>query len=125
MRMDATRVDNLSFVIAAARLPDASEATRSALVTAIEAGLLRNIDARAVGQRHLVTIATESGAAPLSALGFEADGHDQNGALHISARIFASGPYVYQVLVAGPRAAMGEPETKEAVDTFMTSLRPP
>jgi hypothetical protein len=125
MRMDAARVGELSFVVGVTSLPDGAAASRGAVEDAIEAALLRNIGASAPAMRKPALIGAAAGRPGVTGVALQSEGTTGRGPVRITARIFSSGSRVYEVMVAGPSSVMDEAETREAIDTFMTSLRLP
>jgi hypothetical protein len=127
MRMDATRVDDLSFAIGVARLPEGNTTAVGVLVDAVQAGLAANAEAGAAEGAHELVLHLGAHHGPVSARAFtlQKAATPPSAALAVEARVFVVPPYLYQVVVAGPEAVMNEAQTREAVDTFMSSLRLP
>lgn len=117
MTMTAAEVDGVTFAVGAAVLPDGAET--AAALTAMKAGLVRNINGNVKRETGAPVQAGKTGAAPLEveALGTRAP----NGAeVLLLARFFAKDARVYQVLVLGPPQKVVRAEA----DTFFSSFKP-
>lgn len=114
MTMTAAEVDDVTFAVGTAELPDAAQAQAALLV--MKDTLVKNIggvvrhEKSALGS-NLSTIDLDAGPAPGTAAGGKAN------VLH--AHFVARDRRVYQVIVVGREKAV----RPEAVDTFLTSFR--
>lgn len=117
MTMTAAEVDGVTFAVGAAVLPDAAGA--AAALTAMKAGLVRNIHGDVRRETGNSAEAVKAGAAPLE---IEAAGtRAPNGPpLLLLARFLARDARVYQVLVLGPPDKIVRTEA----DTFLSSFKP-
>ena len=110
MQMTAAQVDGVRFAVGAAQLPTAEAA--QANVTVMQGNLVRNMGGRLNSQHN--SIANSGGKVSLIDE-FEAG----NASLTMQARLVAHGTWIYEVLVAGPRATWNQ----EAVDIFLASFQ--
>lgn len=110
MQMTAAQIDGVRFAVGAALLPD--PVTARASLAAIQANLVHNMDGQLRSQQSSVK---NTGGLVSFVDEFEAG----NATLTMQARLVAHGPWVYEVLVAGPQTALNH----EAVDTFLASFQ--
>lgn len=113
MTMTAAEVDDVTFAVGAAELPDAAQAPKA--LAAMKTALVRNIGG---------TIRSEkAGTAPAS-IDIEASGPPAPNSAGqprlLLARFLSRGKYIYQVVVVGSEKAV----SREAAETFFTSFRP-
>ncbi len=112
MHMTGAAVDDLSFAVASARIPDAAQ--RTAALAAMQAAMLRNIGATSHNEKS-VTLKGGVPANEVVAVGQSA----RNGKkLQMYARFAVQGDRVYQAVAIGPQDQL----TPEAADTFLGSL---
>ncbi len=126
MTMQAARVDQIEFVIGTVTLNNPDAATLEHAQAAVARGLIQNLNATVLKDETLVIPAVQPGSPGIAARGLEVSGTDgASGAetKRIVARIAARGNHVYQILVAGPAATLEEPEARQAIDTFLASVR--
>ncbi len=112
MSMTGAAVDELSFVVASARIPDA--ARQPAALAAMQTAMLRNIRALTHSEKP-VTLKGSVQATEIVASGqTERDGRP----VQMQARFAAYGDRVYQAVVLGPKEKL----SPEATETFLGSL---
>lgn len=112
MSMTGAAVDELSFVVASARIPDAAQ--RAAALSAMQQAMLQNIRAT----RHTEkTVMLKGGVAAMEIV---ADGQAARDGrpLVMHARFAAHEDRVFQAVALGPRDKL----SAEAVETFLGSL---
>jgi len=120
MTMQGARVDETSFTVAVATLPDDRASTRQKAQAAMRAGMVRNIGGtERVADAREVTLVDASGAAKgrVPGVRVEADGSVQGKAMSMLAGFTARGSRAYQWVVIGP-----EVRREEAL-TFLDSFR--
>lgn len=116
MTMTAAEVEDVTFAVGTAELPDAAKA-QSAL-NAMKTALLKNIGGT-VKQEKLSGPATAPTEIAIEAVG--TPGHDTGDQKRLLfARFVAKDKRVYQAIVIGKENAI----SREAVDTFLTSFKP-
>ncbi len=126
MTMQGARVDQIEFVIGTVTLQNPDAATLEQAQAAVAKGLIQNLHGAVLKDETLVIPAVQPGSPGITARGLEVSA--MSGATgaetkRIVARIAARGDHVYQILVAGPAAALEEPEARQAIDTFLASVR--
>jgi hypothetical protein len=122
MTMYAARIDDLAFVVGRAALPDSDPATLEKAQDAIARGLVQNIAGtiRTDASVQIPTMRGDGSAITARALGISGSTGGQ--ALRMEARIAARGQKAYQILVVGPTQVIEEPATRDALDTFFSSV---
>lgn len=113
MTMTAAEVDDVTFAVGSAELPDAAQAQAALLV--MKDTLVKNIGGVIRHEKSQLgasksTIDLDAGAAP-------GKGHKDARAMH--ARFVANGRRVYQAIVVGPEKSIKQ----ESVDMFLTSFK--
>lgn len=120
MTMTAVVVDNITFAVGSAELPDATLAQVS--LSAMKTALINNISGTIRAEKTL-TMAHGTGSGQLAVMEVEALGsggavnHEQTRALF--ARFVAKDKQVYQLVVTGPEKTV----KRELVDTFFSSFK--
>ena len=119
MTMTAAEIDDVTFAVGTAELPDTAQA--QAALLAMKETLVKNINGvvrqektQLGSTRSTIELEAGPGAAQSAA---SKTGGDKEIALH--ARFFARDRRVYQVIVAGRERAI----RPESVDTFLTSFK--
>lgn len=112
MSMTGAAVDELSFVVASARIPDPAQ--RAAALTAMQQAMLRNIRAA----KHTEKPVTLKGGATGTEIVADGQAARDGRPLVMYARFAAQGERVYQAIALGPRDKL----SAEAADTFLGSL---
>lgn len=116
MTMTAAEVDDITFAVGSAELPDAAKAQGA--LAAMKTALVNNIGGT-VRQEKLSGPAAAPTEIQIEAIG--APGANTGGQPRaLFARLIARGNRVYQVIVVGKEKAV----SREAVDTFLTSFKP-
>ncbi len=112
MSMTAAEVDGVSYAVASARVPDATQ--RTAALAAMQDAMLRNISANPPQERAVVL----EGGTP--AIEVTARGHASTSkrAVVMHARFAQHGERVFQAVAIGPAEAL----TPEAAETFLESF---
>lgn len=108
MTMTAADVDDVTFAVGTAELPDEARALHA--LTAMKTALVRNI-----GGSVRKETASAPGAVPAT-IDIEAAGADSR---VLFGRFVANGKRIYQVVAVGKESAL----PREAVDTFLTSFK--
>lgn len=113
MTMTAAEVDNVTFAVGAAELPDATLAPKA--LAAMKNALVRNIGG---------TIRSEKIGATPATIDIEASGPPAPNSAGqprlLMARFHSRDKYIYQIVVVGSEKKV----SREAADTFFTSFRP-
>ena len=112
MTMAAADVDDVTFAIGVAELPDAIKAV--AALPAMKAAMVRNI-----GGSIRRETASAAGTSPMT-IDIEAIGNNGLRQQLLIARFIAQDTRVYQLIVVGREKNI----SREAVDTFFTSFKP-
>ncbi len=114
MSMTGAEVDDVSFAVASARIPDAGQ--RKAALAAMQTAMLRNIGSERHAQRP---VALKGGGA---AIEVSADGHagPNRRPVSLHARFAEHGDRVFQAVALGPREQLSE----ETAETFLASFVP-
>lgn len=125
MTMQATRVAGLSFALARVDLPAGADAAtlRPKVLAGLREALGRNINGKVVAQGKVNVARVERGAAPIEGEFIEAAGQGGGQALSLQARLVGTDTRVWQIAVYGGRDDMAKPVAREAVETFLLSLR--
>jgi len=110
MSMTAAEVDDVSFAVASAKVPDAAQ--RPLALEAMQQAMLRNIGS----QTHAAKPVTLKGG--VAATEVTAFGQAGGTALALHARFAVHGERVYQAVALGPRAHLSD----EQAETFLTSF---
>lgn len=113
MTMTAAEVDEVTFAVGAAELPDAAQAQKALL--AMKTALIRNIGGTL--RHEKVSTAGSARMIEIEASGPPAPGSDQPRLL--LARFIAQDKHAYQLVVVGKEKAVA----REAVDVFFTSFK--
>lgn len=114
MQMTAARVDDISFAVGSASLPEPALAARA--LESMQTAMVRNIGGRIVRQRLVAAAAGIPGS-----LEIEVSGHGQDGQpVRLAARFASKGRHVYQAVALGGEKAW----PAEAVETFLVSFEP-
>lgn len=114
MTMTAAEVDDVTFAVGAAALPDPAQAPKA--LNAMKTALVRNIGGK-------VTREKSDGSANMpTMIEIEASGSPGRGGQSrlLFARFVAKDKYVYQIVAVGSEKAI----SREAVDTFLASFKP-
>jgi hypothetical protein len=119
MTMTAAEIDDVTFAVGTAELPNAAQAQAALLV--MKDTLVKNIGGvvrheKAQLGATVSTIELDAGPAPV---GKDKAAAPRSGASAMHARFIARERRVYQVIVIGPEKAI----RPEAVDTFLTSFK--
>jgi hypothetical protein len=123
MNMHAVRIDENAFVVGSVILPDPDAMAIEKAEDSVARGLVLNL-AGVINRDEPVRIARLVGDAPsVAGREIEVTGQAQGRPLRMVARIAASGNHVYQIMVVGPAAEFAQPATREAIDTFLSSVR--
>lgn len=114
MTMTAAEVDDVTFAVGAAALPDPAQASKA--LNAMKTALVRNIGGKITREE------SEGSATIPTTIEIEASGPPgRNGQPHLLfARFVAKDKYVYQVVAVGSEKSI----SREAVDTFLASFKP-
>lgn len=112
MTMTAADVDDVTFAVGAAELPDAIKAITA--LPAMKAAMVKNIGGSI---RH--ETASAAGISPMT-IDIEAIGNNDLQKRLLIARFIAQDTRVYQLVVIGREKSV----SREAVDTFFTSFKP-
>lgn len=111
MTMTGAEVDNVTFAIGAAELPNAAQAAHA--LTAMKTALVRNIGGTVKHEK-----ASAPGAGP-AMIELEASAATPGGQRLLLARFIARERHVYQLVVTGLESDV----SREAADTFFMSFR--
>lgn len=118
MTMQAAQVGDAWFAVGVVTLPRDDDASRSAVLAAMQHGLLANLGGAAP---HTTAVSVQTAAAGLQVPGVAvvAEGHavPDKSARYVSARFVAYGKHVYQIVVLAPKAP-----PPDQVEQFMTSF---
>lgn len=121
MTVHGARAGNLSFALGWADLPDESPATAARAGSAVTEGLSKSMGGQA--RVHPATVrAAERAALPWPAQAVSVTATQDGSPWRLEARVVARPGRVYEVLVAGPAAALATPDGSTAVDTFFESV---
>lgn len=112
MTMTAANVDDVTFAVGVAELPDAIKAITA--LPAMKAAMVRNI-----GGSIRRESASAAGISPMT-IDIEATGNNGYGQQLLIARFIAQDTRAYQLVVVGKEKNI----SREAVDTFFTSFKP-
>lgn len=112
MTMTAANVDDVTFAVGVAELPDAIKAITA--LPAMKAAMVRNI-----GGSIRRESASAAGISPMT-IDIEAIGNNGNRQQLLIARFIAQDTRVYQLVVIGKEKNV----SREAVETFFTSFKP-
>ncbi len=113
LSMTAAEADDVSYAVASARVPDASQ--RKAALAAMQAAMLRNIGSEQHQQRAVVL---EGGVPAVEVVAAGRVGREQRPvAMH--ARFAEHGERVYQAVALGPKERL----SAEAAETFLSSFK--
>ena len=124
MNMQSAHIGNLSFALARVDLPAGGDpAVGPRLMNALRAAMMRNIDGKPVQQAQANISRVERGQAPVAGEAIEVGGQSAGKPIALNARLVTFGNHVWQAVVYGPREDMSQPAAREAVDTFLLSLR--
>jgi len=125
MTMQATRVAGLSFALARVALPAGADAAvvLPKLVAGLRNALARNINGKLVNQGPAAIARIERGATPIAGEALEATGQGAGQTIALQARLVGHGTRVWQIAVYGAQDDMAKASAREAVDTFLLSLR--
>ena len=124
MNMQSARIGNLSFALARVHLPTGSDAQAGArLLSALRAAMMRNIEGKLMQSAPVSIARAERGLAAVAGDAIEAGGVSAGKPIALHARLVTFDKHVWQAVVYGPREDMGQPAAREAVDTFLLSLR--
>ncbi len=122
MTMTAADIDGVSFALGTAELPDAMSAQTA--LTAMKTAMVKNINGIIRREKSSATAqALGSTASMTTSIEIEASGQPGGGnrvqPLLLFAHFVARDKRVYQAVVIGPEKKI----SREAVDTFLTSLK--
>lgn len=116
MTMTAAEVDEVTFAVGAAALPDPAQASKA--LNVMKTALIRNIGGKITREK------SEGSATIPTMIEIEASGPPGRGSNGqprlLFARFAAKGNYVYQVVAVGSEKSI----SREAVDTFLASFKP-
>lgn len=112
MSMTGAEVDDVSYAVASARIPDAGQ--RKAALAAMQAAMLRNIGSERHEQRPVVL---KGGTAATEVTAEGQAGRDRHPVV-LHARFAEQGERVFQAIVLGPKERL----SAEAAETFLTSF---
>lgn len=111
MTMTGAEVDNVTFAVGTAELPDAAQATHA--LGSMKTALVRNIGG---------TVTEEKASAPnVAPIMLEVEASAPAGGRVLLARFIARDRHIYQLVVTGRESDV----SREAADTFFTSFRLP
>ena len=123
LTLSAARVDEISFVVGSAKLPNSDAQLRDRALAELRAALIRNIDGTVLSEGQ-AGVARLSRADPaIAADVMEVSGQAEGRPMHLWGQVFAANQSVYEMFVIGPSTQMQQAPLREAVDTFLTSLR--
>lgn len=123
MTLSAARVDKISFAVGSARLPNSDPQLRDRALAELRMALIHNIEGKVQSEREASVARLSRGDPQVSADAIEVSGQAQGNPVRMWAEIAYDDQSVYEMFVLGPVAAMQEVQTREAVDTFMSSFR--
>lgn len=112
MDMTGAAVGELSFAVASAHIPDATQ--RATALAAMQTAMLRNIGADSHSEKPVIL----KGGAQATEIVASGKGLRDGRALQMYGRFAIRGERVYQAVAVGPQDAL----SPEAADTFLTSL---
>ncbi len=123
MTMTGARVEQLTFVVGLADLPSAEGDVSARALEAVQKALLLNIAATDAKTSLAVIPRRDPAAAAVAARVIDATGHVNGEPVFISVRLAVQGKHLYEFMVSGPASSHNDPDKREALETFFSSLR--